>query len=204
MPKLFIIAGPQSAGKVTLLNYLRKKHKNWFYVDEVNPASVTGKKYFGAINTTAELEKRIIEEDIKNIKNIRRDHNVIILNTGIFHYVFALYFNYKKLANYFFKQYLNAHKGLNPYVIFINAIPEVSWERRKPKYIKRIEDKGITDPAIIEQHLAKYKKIIDTVYPYWFECYNRVPYPKLIIENSNKKKNAFLKEADEIITKLTL
>ena len=202
MSKLIVIAGPQSSGKTSLLNNLKKKYSNWHFIDEINPATVTGKKDFGAVNTGTELEKKIIERDINNIRNISRDHQIVVLECGIFHYVYARHFIYREQANFYFKEYLKAHKGLDTHVIFIKTIPEVSLERRKEKYLKRIMDKGITDKKIIDEYLEQYRKVIDDLYPLWLECYKKVPFPKIMIENSYKEKSRYLKEADEIIQSL--
>jgi deoxyadenosine/deoxycytidine kinase len=202
MTKLIIIAGPQSAGKTTLLNYLKSRYNNWYFIDEVNPASITGKKNFGIINTSADLQRKIIEADIENIIKIKRDHQFVLLESGIFHYAYARFFLYKKIAEEYFQKYLEAHKGLDPIVVFIHTNPSASWKRRKSKYLKRITDKGITDPDIKEQYLEKYREIIEKLYPYWLESYKKMPFPKMTIPNSNKSKNKFLKQAEQIIISL--
>lgn len=199
MTKLIIIAGPQSSGKTTCLNYLKKNHKDWEFVDEVNPRTITGKKNFGAINTNADLEQKILEEDIKNIQNIDRNRKIVILESGIFHYVYARHFLYKKLADHYYLEYLKAHEKLNPYVIFIKTDLDVCFARRKPKYLKRILEKGVTDQNVINQFLDEYKEVMRAIYPYWFDCYKKVPFSKLMIENSNIEKNIFLKEAKKIV-----
>ncbi|MBI5126918.1 AAA family ATPase [Candidatus Roizmanbacteria bacterium] len=202
MSKLIIIAGPQSSGKTTTLNYLKKKHKDWYFVDEVNPRTITGKKNFGAVNTNADLEERILNGDIDNIEKIDRKKDTVILESGIFHYVYARYFLYKKLADRYFGEYLQAHQGLKPYVFFIKTDLEVCFERRKSMYLKRILEKGVNDKTIIDKHLNEYKKIMEAIYPFWFDCYKKVPFPKISIENSYKAKNDYLKEAEEIIKSL--
>ncbi len=202
MTKLIIIAGPQSSGKTTTLNYLKKKHPEWHFVDEVNPASITGKKDFGALNTSAQLERKIIEEDIKNIEKISRGHKFVLLECGIFHYAYARYFLYKKIADEFFQKYLGAHHGLDPFVLFIHTKPDASWERRKGKYVKRLKNKGISEPDIMEKHLTKYREMIETLYPFWLDCYKKVPFPKMTIPNTVKSKGVFLKEADKVIQSL--
>lgn len=204
MQKYIIIAGPQSSGKSTLLKYLKEKHPNWHFIEEKNPASVTGKKDFGAINSESELERKIIEEDILHIKKInRKNKKVIIIESDIFHYVYARYFIGKKEANDFFKQYLQAHQGYDPLVIFIKTTPSISWERRKPEYIKRIKNKRITDEKTVIKHLDQYKKIIEDLYPLWLKCYDKIPFKKLTIENLHGKKAEFLKKAEKIILSLS-
>ena len=202
MTKLIIIAGPQSSGKTTLFKYLQKKHPNWQFVSDTDPRTVTGKKHFGAVNVSAELEEKILEQDLKNIKNIDRKKEIVIAECGIFNCVYAQHFLYEKLANHYYKEYLKIYEGLNPYVFFIKTIPEISWQRRKEKYRKRILDRGVTDQKIIEEYLYEYKKIIETLYPSWLEFYKKIPFKKIMIENSYKEKGQFLKEADKIIQSL--
>ncbi len=202
MPKLVIVSGPQSSGKTTLMNHIKANHKDWFFVDEINPAFITGNKDHGAFHTGPELEKKIIEKSLNIINNLDMKKNVTFLETGIFAIVFARYLMDEKTADEFYRQFLKAFEGLELYVIFINTVPQVSWERRKEKYLKRIKNNGEVDKDLIDKHLNRYKKIITELYPLMLKFYDELPFPKTMIENSNKEKSTFLKEAEKIIFSL--
>ncbi len=202
MTSYIIIAGPQSSGKSSLLKYLKTKYPKHIFIEEKNPASVTGKKDFGAINSGSELEKKIIEEDIKHIQEIDRKNKIIIIESDIFHCVYADYFNGKKNANKYYRRYLKAHQGFNPVIIFINTLPEISWKRRRYKYVNRIRNKKIKSKKEIKKLLDRYQEIILQLYPIWIKYYKKVPFKKLMIENSYKSKNEFINEVDKIILSL--
>lgn len=202
MTKFITVSGPQSSGKTTLLNYLKKKYPHWQIIDEINPASITKKKDFGALNTSVEIEKEIIEANISLVSSIERNHKTVLTEQGIFNYVFNQYFLYKKLADEYYHKLFKAHNGLDCFIVFINIKPEISWQRRKEKYIKRITNKGINDKNIIDEYLEQYKKIIFDLYPLWIKCYKKIPFKKITIENSYKEKHIFLEEAEKTILSL--
>jgi len=200
MTRLIIIAGPQSSGKTTVLKHLRRLHKNWEFIDEINPTSITGIKNFGAINTTEELEKKIIETDINKIKSINRNFNTAVIETGIFHCVYASHFFSEKIALQYFNMYLKAHEGLKPYVIFIDTKPQVSWERRKGRYLKRIREKRIREKKKKELLLKKYRKTIDDLYPHWLRIFKKIPFEKIKMMNNHENKSEFLENIDRILS----
>lgn len=202
MTRLITIAGPQSSGKTTLFNHLKKKYKKYVFLPEINPKSITGKKDFGAINTYESLERRITKIDIDRIKKIDRNNKIIVIETGIFHYVWTENFLDKKTAEKYFKKYLDVQKKFHSFVIFIDTKPDISWKRRKEIYKQRILNKGIHDKSIIKKYLQEYKKIIFNLYPLWLKCYKKIPFEKIMIKNSTKAKTTFLKQAEKIILSL--
>lgn len=199
MTKLVIVAGPQASGKTTARNYLQKKHPSWQFIPDSNPKTVTGKKYFGAINATSELETRILESDLKNMRNVDNKSKIIITETGILHCVYAERFLYKKLAEVYFNRYIKTYKKFDVYIIFINTVPEVSWIRKEKDYIKRIKNKGIFDEIEFKKHLDEYKSMIEYLYQHWLEYFNKIPYRKIIVENSYIKKQLFLEKVDKTV-----
>lgn len=201
MRKLITIAGPQSSGKTTLLNFLKKKYKHILLIDEVNPRSLTKNKNFGAADTKADLEKKLIEKDIENINKIKSKTGLVIIESGIYHCVYGEYFIDRQAANYFFRKYLETYKKFGSYTLFIDTKPIISWNRRKFEYLRRIRNNGITNKKEVSKQLGKYKKIIFDLYPIWKKYYKKISFEKRSINNDRLSIKNFLNKADNIIAK---
>lgn len=55
MTTLIIIAGPQSSGKTTAFEFLRKKYPSFRFIPETNMYSVADRNHRGAAYVTKEL-----------------------------------------------------------------------------------------------------------------------------------------------------
>jgi len=99
------------------------------------------------------------------------------------------FFGRKKLVDLFYPQYTNLYNELNSFIIFIDTKPEVSFARRKEIYIERIKKMGVTDKKLFASKLKKYQDI-------WLKFYEKIPYPKVSIKNSDISKQQFLNEID--------
>jgi len=195
-----IIAGPQSSGKTTLFNFLKKKIKNAVFLEEINPFTLVGKKHLGGAFVDLKIEKQIINEDLKRLKKIisqKSKKELVIEETGIFHLIYL-----KKLANeeiraHYFQKYFRLYNKIIPLIIFIDTKPQISWRRRKQIYLSRL--KNITDQKQKKLMLKKYQEKIFELYPQWRWLYRYLPFRKVIIKNSHKKKRDFLKETLKIV-----
>ncbi|MFZ6034600.1 MAG: deoxynucleoside kinase [Patescibacteria group bacterium] len=201
MAHFITIAGPMSAGKTAVMEYLKKRYPSWIFVDEINPRTITKNELIGAAQTSEDLEKKVFSMDIKTLKKIGINKNVFV-ETGIFHHAYALRFFTKKDQRLFFRRYLEIYNRRPSFVIYIDTKPHVSWKRRKKKYADRIKKMGITDIGKTKAELAKYKKILYEMYSNWTRCYDQVPVPKIVIKNSYKTERQFLKEVDKVIRSL--
>lgn len=76
MTKLIIIAGPQSSGKTTIFNLLEKKFSAVTFISEINQYVIKDQNHLGGVFVEKELELKLVEEDIKAIKNIDRRSSV--------------------------------------------------------------------------------------------------------------------------------
>lgn len=182
--KLFIIAGPQSSGKTSILAYLKKKFPHFFFIDETNQYSLIGKNHPGGAFVTRETEEAIAETDILKIKNIDQNIPCAVIETGIMHCSYHENFMSKSAAEKYFQAYIKAFNRLTPYLIYLDTKPHVSWQRRRPKYLERIAKAGVTDPSRKKEMLTKYRKNIETLYPLWTKYYGKVPFQKYFIKNS--------------------
>lgn len=202
--RLIIIAGPQSSGKTTALNLIKKKFPNLTIINETNQYSLVSKKHLGGAFVTKEIEQKILDTDIKVVAKINRSLPVVVIETAIFHMVYGEYYCNKQLAKKYYSKYIHCHKNLHPIIIFINTKPEISWKRRKPIYLKRIKDNEIIIPSVKKTVLNKYRKIIYNLYPLWLKYYKIIPFEKYMIRNSNKSYFKFKKELLDLVHRLTV
>lgn len=205
MTQLITIAGPQSSGKSTALRIIQKQFPQFIIYPEVNPYTVESKKHKGGAYTNSELSKKIVEIDIQNIVNIPcNNNNIHILETGILHLSYIEKICGYECAKEYFQKYLIAYKNLDTTIIFIDTKPEVSWKRRRKKYLNRIKNNAITDSNRISEELKKYRQMLETIYPLWLKYYHQAPFKKYIIKNSKMNTTIFSNELLRIIKKIII
>lgn len=197
------IAGPQSSGKSTALKHIQEKHKDWYIIEEINPYTIAGKNHPGAAFVNRDLEITLTKTDLAKIGAVKNkiDSNVVI-ETGIAHIVYSQFFAGKRVADQFYNDYLKLYNDLNPFLIFIDTNPKTSFSRRKSKYEERIKRKGIVGVKNKAKIMKKYKKTIFNLYPLWLKFYEKFPYPKVKVENSQINKEEFLAQLDNVIASL--
>ncbi len=200
MSQFITITGPQSSGKTTAVNFLKSKYSDWFYVEEVNPYTVISKDHPGAAYTSKDLQVNLMEIELTKLKAIEsRYESVSVVEMGILRLVYAEYFYHKKLADQYLATYLKLYRDLNPYIIFIDTKPEVSFHRRKAKYIERIHNQGINDKKHFDIALRKYQDTIFHLYPQWLKYYEKLNFPKKSIKNSHIAEGEFIIEIDKAV-----
>lgn len=205
MSHFITIAGPQSSGKTTALDHLKKKYPDWFFIEDINPYTIAGENHPGGAYTSEELEIKISEIVLAKVRNIKQRYNQnSAIETGIFHLVFMKFFGRKKLMDLFYPQYTSLYNELNSFIIFIDTNPKVSFARRKEKYIVRIKRIGITDKKKFESMLKKYQDIVFRLYPHWLKFYEKITYSKVLIKNSYISKQQFLNEIDRAVKSFPL
>ncbi len=202
--RLIIIAGPQSSGKTEAIKIISQHFPRFPIYHEVNPYSVESKNHRGGAYTNSSLSKKIVDIDIENIRKIPRDNKINILETGILHLCYIEQICGVFCAENYFKKYISAQKDLHSIIIFIDTKPAISWKRRKPEYLARIKKNNITNPKEQRATLNKYRSTISTLYPLWLKYYNKAPFEKYMIKNSNKNYYVFKKELLDLVHKLTV
>lgn len=200
--RLIVVAGPQSSGKTSTLKLISDKFPHLPIINETNQYGLISKKHMGGAFVTCEIEKKILETDIKLVAEINHKLPVIVIETGIFHLVYAEYLIGKKEADQYFRNYLKAHQNLEPIVLFINTLPSVSWKRRKSIYLQRIKDNNIVNQQEKKEMLRKYRNNIYRLYPLWLKYFKKIPYKKYKINNSRKSRIDFERDIIKLISKL--
>lgn len=189
---LITIAGPQSSGKTTIFNLVKQKYPQLNFISEINPYSLVGEKHLGAAFVSSDLEIKITEKELVILNPLVNQQKLSIVETGIFHLVYIELHLGKKVAQEYLYKYLKLYNRLNPTIFFIDTKPEISWQRRKEKYEKRII--SISDQKQKNKIMTKYNQTLYNLYPLWLKYFELLPFKKIMIKNSFKSKIEFQTE----------
>lgn len=200
--KLIVIAGPQSSGKTTIMKLLEKKYPHIPFIEEINPFTIISRNHLGGAYVDAETERKITDANIEKIKTIDQSQSAVFMETGILHTTYAEYYSGRETAEIYLKKYIKAHEGLHPIVFFIDTKPQISWERRRSIYLRRINNLGVKQWRERMKMLQKYRNTIVALYPLWHKYFHLIPFEKYIIKNSYKKWNVFEREIMEKVKAL--
>lgn len=203
MAKLITIAGPQSSGKTTLFNVLKNRYSGWRFIEEINPYQIIGKDHPGGAFTDKALEAKLINKELKILKNIDSKRTTVI-ETGIFHVAYAEKFCGAKTAKRYLDNYIKIYQKFEPLIFFIDTKPEVSWRRRQEKYLERIKKLNITDEKETNRLLSKYQKCLFSLYPLWLKYLDKIPFEKIVFRNSYISEEEFIRESFLQIQKFLL
>ncbi len=198
---LFItVSGPQSSGKSTVFKYLESKYskRGIKFIKEINPYEFKKTDHPKYLSTHG-IQETLTKMTLSSLGKITSKKNHI-METGPMQIVYVEKYEGLKKANLYFKKYLKIVKPLNPIIIFIDTKPEISFRRRKQTYITRIKKHNLQDRQ--KQLLNEYKNKIFDLYPLWHKWLRKFPYKKIVIKNSYKSEDKFIKEVDKIIRSL--
>lgn len=197
------LAGPQSSGKTKALKILSKKFKNIRPHSEINPFVMTNNNHLGGVFVDGSLERKIIKADIKRLAWLTqaRKREIHLVETGLFHLVYAQEKLKDEELEEFKNQYQNSLKRFNVGTLFIDTKPQISWARRRGYYLKRTRAEikrrrlnGVEAKKFREKMMKKYKNRIFALYPLWLKTYSSLPYSKVKISNNSKSLPAFEKK----------
>lgn len=213
MRELVIIAGPQAAGKSTIISGLSEQYHGvlplfnrrcpprLFPLQESRQIVVHKYALLGAIFMTREHELEVAECDLGRMDLIlgrARNHLVYIDECNVFTLAHAAAHGITGL-DFLWDEYMTRLEKLNAKVIFIDVPPEISWERRRAKYEQRLvyfekrRHKGI---------ISLYHDYIVGTYERLKDVYRRVLLPKEMVDGRQSKENV-LRAVSEILAKLS-
>lgn len=199
--KLLIIAGPQSSGKTTVFELLKKKYAKIKFIPEINPYAIAGNNHLGGAFVDAKLDKKIVDISIKKIAVVNKSYKTVCVETGPFHIAWLAENTDQKTVDVYFLKYLKALKPFEPTILFIDTKPAVSFRRRKNIYLSRIKKAGINDRREKKRMLNKYENKIKRLYPLLIKYYKKLPFAKIMIRNSYKSFRQFKNEVYEAAEK---
>jgi len=184
-----IIAGPQAAGKTTAIRLIREQGKNPVFDEDMEfcffkeGRAIINSKYSlkGAVSITRLDEIEAIELDLRRMSQLQEgienrcyfdESNIFTLSHASMRHI--------PIRSYF-DDYCSLLEKLNTGIIFLDITPEISWGRRKRRYIKRVENLPSREQ---EKMLAGYKNYISSVYNRLLNLYEMIRFPKIRIDAS--------------------
>ena len=213
MSDFFIIAGPQAAGKSTVIYHLTNQCRNASLLFPERPPlllfplqgsqQIIAHKYMhlGAIFMTLRHELEVVQCDLARMDIIlkrRRDHLLYIDECNIFTIAHAMAHGITGIEGYF-DRYMRRLEKLQAKVIFLDVPLELSWERRRPVYEQRlVYFKRSQRKKIMERYRAYQQR----TYPLLRVIYDRVPCSKVMID-AHLSKGALIEEVSRTLSYLS-
>lgn len=203
MKKFIVIAGPQAAGKSTVISNINDQYQSFspmfaalgkpdlpflFPLQESRQMIVHRDVVLGGIFMTGEQETDVVQYDLRRMNIILsqpHDNLVYLDECNIFTLAHARAHGFKGV-DVFFDEYIKLLEKLQAAVIFLDVSPDISWERRKSRYEQRL----VCFPR--EQHLQimkEYFEYLQKLYPKLLEVYDSLLLPKIMIDAKMPKQN---------------
>lgn len=198
--RFITISGPQSSGKSTVFKYLSKKYsrRGIKFVEEINPYEHTKTDHPKYLSTYG-IQEVLTKKTLAVMKKLGNKTN-IVMETGPMQIVYIDKYSNPKKAEEYFSKYVEISKKLNPFIIFIDTKPGISFKRRRKVYEERIDRHKMIHKK--KEILKQYEEKIYDLYPLWHKWFKRYPFEKKIIKNSYKKEKQYIKEVEDVIKSL--
>lgn len=200
MSNIVILAGPQAAGKSTVVAKLSSQPYNvsalfsgaktplLFPLQESRQIIVHKYMLLGAIFMTLEHELEVVSCDLGRMDMIlqrAQNHLIHLDECNIFTIAHAAAHGLTQVERYW-DEYITRLRKLNAAVIFLDVPPDISWDRRRRQYQHRL----LYFPE--DQHeviLRQYQDYMIKLYPLLLDTYERLPIPKVIIDGRSSAEN---------------
>lgn len=213
MNEFFIVAGPQAAGKSTVIYHLNQQCRNasrlfperepllLFQLQESRQVIAHKYMLLGAIFMTHRHEREVIQCDFSRMDVILKrtqGHLVYIDECNLFTIAHAEAHGIRNLDRYL-DGYLSRLEKLQAKIIFFDIPPEVSWERRRPVYEQRLVYFPKNRRA---QIMERYRSYQLRVYTLLRALYERVPCSKVMID-AHLSKGSLIEEVSKTMMRLS-
>lgn len=203
---IFELSGPPSSGKTTVFNYLKHIFAGEMeFFEEINPYTFF-KKHKGGAFVDFDLELEIIKADFNRLQKVVNLKKHVLLETGLFHLVYLKRLTEKEntektrdLYSFFENNYLSFFNSIPHLIIFIDTKPELSWQRRRLVYRKRVGKIIKENGGKVRELMGKYKNNLFELYNYFKGFYDFLPLNKILVKNNYRSKKSFLDEVKKII-----
>lgn len=182
-PHYIVTAGPQAAGKSTLVRDLCARDPGLTPLEEARQIVVHKYQRKGAIFMTVEDELEVIHIDTMRMASIvdgDRAGARFVDETNVFTLAHARAHGVDWTPSHF-NVYRDALARLNAVVLFLDVPPEVSWERRHHRYLQRLWD---ASDAERDETMARYKAYLFRLYRELSVIYDELDCPKARIDAS--------------------
>jgi len=207
MKRFVVIAGPQAAGKTTVISVLGEQYENLspliaalgqrdlpflFPLQENRQIMIHKNVILGAIFMTKEQEIEVVRWDINRMDLIlgqEYDNLVYLDECNIFTIAHAKAHGFDCVKMYW-QNYMDRLESLHAGVIFLDIPLQLSWERRKHRYQQRLVCFAEKERARI---MGEYYEYLKKLRPLLLEIYERLNIPKIIIDASLPKTTVMQK-----------
>lgn len=178
--KFFILAGPQAAGKSTIKQAFSSQVNGLIPLEEARQIIVHKHQRKGAIFMTRHDEIDVIHFDMTRMFDIlhRGPTGEILLDeTNVFTLGHARAHGIDLLEGYF-RQYVDLLTELGAGVIFVDVPPQISWERRQPRYAERLWD---LQPEEKHRIMVSYREYLEGLHTELLAIFDRLDLAKVKI-----------------------
>jgi thymidylate kinase len=200
MRKFVVFAGPQAAGKSSVINELGSQPYSLAalfptgkappFVPLQESRQIIVHKYLllGAISLTQGHEEEIIRCDLDRMDIIleRSSPPVVYLDEcNVFTIAHGLAHDVREVKAYW-DHYLRRLTQLDASVIFLDLPPKVSWDRRKRRYEQRLLHFPLVEHAKV---MGQYHDYLFRLHPLLHAVYRRLPLQKVMIDGHTSPEN---------------
>ncbi len=196
MSELIVIAGPQAAGKSTVLANIKKQFDRigsnrspiLFTLQESRQIIAHRDISFGAIFMTPKQECDAVSCDLARMDRIierGRDRVIFLDECNIFTMAHAEAHGIRDMAMYW-NDYIMRLQKLRAKIVFIDVPPELSWERRCTSYSKRLVYFPKKDHDLI---MNTFRQYLHRLHPMLIRLYAELPFQKRLVDGLGSQKS---------------
>lgn len=185
-----IIGGPQASGKTTAQEHIKETYRDIIILKEAAQILIEEERKrglaIGGALVSSDFERKILDFNLKRMNEILSKGNpgkIYLEETYIFNLA-HMAVKIPEMVGEYYPKYVESLKPFNVGIIFINVPPEVSFERRKPEYMRRYEGRENFDEL-----MRKSKDYIYKIYPSFIAVYKRLPFPKRWVDATVSMQN---------------
>jgi hypothetical protein len=207
----FVFGGPQAAGKSSTIQYIHSKYcssiapliENWsrqdddgyrnlIHLQEMRQMIIHKYNINGGIFLQRSDEYEIIKSDLKRMDEILQadDNRVFLDECNIFTLAHSKAHGIN--TDIYFLEFCKRLSDLDASIIFLSIPPEVSWQRRKERYEKRLEGFQPDERAII---MRKYREYLFRLAPIMEELYDKIEFPKIKIDAKDPIEDSLIESS---------
>ena len=213
MSEIVIIAGPQAAGKSSVITSLDRQYRDvtkyfcgkkgalLFPMQESRQIIVHKHMLLGAIWMTKEHEREVVDCDMERMDLILKRNEkelVYVDECNVFTIAHAVAHGIIEVEQYWYEYMLRLDR-LKAKVLFLNIPVEISWERRRVHYERRLVYFSKDQHQSI---MRRYRDYLDIMRLSLIDVYKRLPFPKSMID-ANCSKEQVLAKVNQSLTELS-
>lgn len=198
MKRFIVIAGPQAAGKSTVISAINDQYQDLsalssvfgekkppflFPLQESRQIVVHTDVILGGVFMNLEQELEVIKHDLRRmdlVSNQQHDNLIYLDECNVFTIAHAKAHGLDQVEESW-PEYIDRLQKLQAAVIFLDISADLSWERRHHKYSQRLV---CFDESAHAEIMGRYYEYIKTLGPLLHTIYEQIPLPKIMVDAS--------------------